>query len=238
MAITPILPLAEVWLHLLTTFSFVILFTLPPCRFRRIILVTVATISFSAFITLEPADPGLASRLRYATSSMWTTHLVWLALVLFHRPEHDFWRVEKAAHEGATMPFGWEKLRWAISLLSSWRGVGWNVQIPILPRQRRVVGRWRFVVGELGASIFYYILADIATTLLAMNCLDHAGETMSQLGLGLRITLIATLGLAIWSYTQLLYAVWSGFLVATGIYTEQVCGKHGSSRSNVWTDCH
>lgn len=45
--------------------------------------------------------------------------------LLFHRPEEEFWR-QGREKEATGLKFSWQKFKWAVALLFSARGVGWN----------------------------------------------------------------------------------------------------------------
>ncbi len=218
---------AGIWPHLLTPAVFILFYTLPPFPGRRLLLAaTVAPLAWLCLFAPPPADGGLASLLRFAMAAMWMHYLGWLSRMVFHDPEHQFWRAGKPPHEAETMGFGWAKLRWACSLLFSWRGVGWNIEIlglPPSPRRREPRGRARFVLSELGAAALYYLAVDVATMLLQRWHFQTGAESIVQLGWPRRVALTMAIGLCIWWYTELQYAVWSAFLVATRLSKEEVC---------------
>lgn len=225
-------PSASYWLHLLPPAVFVLFFTLPPFPSRR--LVVLSTTLVLAYLCLTPSSPvggGSTSQMRYGASAAWLYYLGWLAKLLLHRPEHDFWRVGSEPHEAERMTFGLAKLRWACSLLAAPRGVGWNFQPPDLlppppPDEEKALGRTRFALRRLAKAAVFYIAADAVAVFLARQHFRAPHQTVADLPLHWRVILELAVALGVWCNTELQFAVWSFVLVALGLSEEKVCQVH------------
>ncbi|KUJ17180.1 uncharacterized protein LY89DRAFT_73285 [Mollisia scopiformis] len=61
----------------------------------------------------------------------------WLDLVVIHKPERDFWKVEEqddgTVVQGRAPEGWWPRLKWAFFLWNNQRGVGWNIEPDCLP---------------------------------------------------------------------------------------------------------
>ena len=96
LSLAPIL--IGIWPHLLAPTAFLLLFTLPRFPLRgALYLGTFIFYFLRCFV--PPSIPPEWTQLTLALALTWMYYLGWLAKMLFHRPEHDFWRVGRPAHE-------------------------------------------------------------------------------------------------------------------------------------------
>jgi hypothetical protein len=210
------------WPHLLTPTVFFLFFTLPAFP-RRGTLLTVFTalMVYPCLLAPSPPIPHIATP-RFGLVAMWLFYVGWLGKMLFHDPEHDFWRTGRPPHEAEAMPFGWQKFKWAASLLCSWRGVGWNCQVRRLPAPRPRVGRWRFAAREVARAAVYYVLHDAASAWVRRCHFYDEADSIANLSWPRRAALeTASAASAAWMH-QYQFAVYGAVFVAMGIYEEEV----------------
>ncbi len=228
-------PSAGYWLHLLPPAAFVLFLALPPFPTRR--LVVLSTTLVLAYLCLAPSPPmtsnggsSSTSQMRYGASAAWLYYLGWLAKLLLHRPEHDFWRVGSEPHEAERMTFGLAKLRWACSLLAAPRGVGWNFRPPNPPPppldDENALGRTAFALRRLAKAAAFYIAADAVAVFLARQHFRAPRQTVADLPLHWRAVLEVAVALGVWCSAELQFAVWSFVLVALGLSEEKVRQVH------------
>jgi lipoprotein signal peptidase len=217
------IPSSGWWPHLLAPATFLLFFTLPPYPLRALELWTLATVFFYQCLVLPPnSDTGqTSSLLRYSLVTMWLYYVGWLAKMLLRNPEHAFWRTGRAPHEAEKLGFGWEKFKWALSLLSSPRGVGWNTQLPDLQLRRRLLGRWRFALRQALLAAVMYIVVDGCSTFLKRQHFHIKEQRVSDLPLYWSVVLEIAIALSIWAGTELQFAVWSFCLVVLGLSEEK-----------------
>lgn len=172
----------------------------PPFPFRRLIYVISFLSIFHLCFLYNNASPlsSESTHLRVALALSWMYYLDWLAKMVLHDlPERDFWRVDvdlgttstseskyELGHKGVAstshipeimaQPYNWrKKLAWAVSLLASSRGVGWNFQVVWGLRERgRLVGRRRFVMEQIIRVVVLVVFSDFASTIMVMGR-DH-----------------------------------------------------------------
>ncbi|KAK1759454.1 membrane bound O-acyl transferase family-domain-containing protein [Echria macrotheca] len=200
--------------HLAAPTSFLLLFTLPPFGLRRLAYLAVFTTFFSlCFLqfTVLSAWP----QLQLALSVTWMYYLGWLTKMLFHRPEHDFWRIGRPAHEAEKMSFGLKKLSWAFALLSAPRGVGWNYQIANLRPRTKLVGRWWFAARQTVRVIILSIVSLFSGAILMRWHRELNGFW--------KATLVPMIGIKCWSDAETQYALCNAILVAIGLAEEKDC---------------
>lgn len=173
---------------------------------------------------LRDADyAGGTEMVRFSMVIMWLFYAGWLAKMLFHNPEYEFCRVGRPEHEAEHMGFGWEKFKWAMSLLFSWRGVGWNFKPRKLPPPRKLVGRWRFVVRQLVRAAAYRIATDAAMAFYQRWHIRTGDQSLADLNWCVRGLLVSAIGASVWWLHEYQFAVYGALLVATGISKEEAC---------------
>lgn len=237
--------LTALWPHFLTPAVFLLLFTLPPFPFRRLIYVVtfISTFYLCFFSNFPTAIPSESTHLRAALALSWMAYLDWLAkMVLHHLPEHDFWRTPTSdpnrqkgrqgetntnhIPEMTTQPYNWnKKLTWAASLLASFRGAGWNFQIAHgLGERKRLVGRWRFVTEQIIRVVALMIFSDLVSTLL-VTARDHPlvvgniGSAWLNLN---KISLVPLIAVNCLADSEAQYAGFNAVFVGLGLADEKV----------------
>src|SRR5438105_462413 len=93
----------SIWPHVVTPPIFILFFTLPPFPFRRFILTAITTILAYKCLFVPSSDIGPSPLMRFTMTSMWIHYMGWLAKMLFHHPERDYWRVGKPTREAEKM---------------------------------------------------------------------------------------------------------------------------------------
>jgi hypothetical protein len=209
-------------LHLLTIF---ITFLVPPFPLRRHLSILSIILTYLP-LTLHPisTDPAAA----YGAATLWVITLRGLTLHVFHGvPEATLFRpsVEPA---GAALSYGLlQKAGWALSLLTSVRGVGWN-NGPVLPA-RRSISKRRFLVHAATMLVVLYLLLDLARTWMLQQpyCqygLDEAGFRFpsQQQSLLKRLGDLAANGVSGAAYMAMQYHIFS--IIAVGMLGQPMDG--------------
>ena len=224
MATPLIFAAAALWPHILTPAIFILFFTLPPFRHRTALIVLFAAcMIYPCLLAPMPPSAERMSAIRAGMVSMWMFYAGWLAKMLFHSPESEFWRDGRPPREAERMGFGWEKFKWALGLLTAWRGVGWNFRPPPgkLPAARKPVGRWRFVLRETARAGVYYVATDAATIFYQRSHFWNKAESIADLSWGRKAALELAIGASVWWMSEYLFAIYAAFLVATGLSREE-----------------
>ncbi|KAI0409139.1 hypothetical protein F4802DRAFT_233920 [Xylaria palmicola] len=102
--------------------------------------------------------------------------------VYMHSPEDTFLRVgvdDGGPHKGPASYGTGGKLRWAVELIMSARGIGWNWQVGGVPRPTPAPTRWSFVRSRIRTTLLTFTLIH-AVTLLAAHIL-HVPDDNSLL---------------------------------------------------------
>jgi hypothetical protein len=209
-------------LHLFTIF---LTFLLPPFPLRRHLSIQLIVLTFLP-LTLRPisADPAAA----YGAATLWVITLRGLTLHVFHAvPEATLFRpsIEPA---GAALSYGLrQKAGWALSLITSVRGVGWN-NGPILPARSRQSKRGFLVHAAVMLAVLYLLL-DLARTWMVLQpyCqygLDEPGFRFpsQQRGLLTRLADVAANGISGAGYIAMQYHIFS--MIAVGILGQPMDG--------------
>jgi hypothetical protein len=101
-----------------------------------------------------PIDTGI----RYGLTNLWFFCLPTIEKLLFSQPEQAYWRLDRQKAEAASMPFGFQKLKWATALWINPPGIGWNYQLKGARPAKYSNSRWIFVSQQLFRSLLYYIV--------------------------------------------------------------------------------
>ncbi|KAH8161848.1 hypothetical protein CIB48_g6409 [Xylaria polymorpha] len=98
----------------------------------------------------------------------WSYYLGTIAKLLFSGPggpETRFWRIDRPKQEALTYrPFGWQKLRWAFSLIANQRGVRWNYEVKNVPPPE-TRDKVRFLALQAWKIVKYVLVADLLFSL-------------------------------------------------------------------------
>ena len=124
----------------------------------------IAYLAYKTLIDDFPTD----KQLRYALSTSWIWYVPTLQKLLCSEPEQTYWRLDKQPAEAARMRFGLQKIRWAASLWSNPRGIGWNYQTRRLrPPAYSNNQRFRFILGQILGLLQYYLVVEAALLYLS-----------------------------------------------------------------------
>ncbi|KAI1366409.1 hypothetical protein F5Y08DRAFT_351350 [Xylaria arbuscula] len=101
--------------------------------------------------------------------------------IYMHSPEDTFLRVgvDDKPHKGPVSYSTGGKARWAIELILSARGIGWNWQVGGVPRPETAPTRWSFVRSRVRTTLLTFTLIH-AVTLIASHIL-HVDDDNSFL---------------------------------------------------------
>lgn len=149
----------------------------PPSRLRApVFLLALALLQWRCTVSPWPSnapDHGSDRALRYGLASTWLFVLPVLQRVVMQTPEADFFRVDETLPDGGRpdppKEWSWEKVRWAMNLMTTPRGVGWNfggtginAKREAIRQERRRTGesRGRFVVRALGRAARCWLVWD------------------------------------------------------------------------------
>ncbi|KAK3326687.1 hypothetical protein B0H66DRAFT_551507 [Apodospora peruviana] len=263
--------LSLLWPHILAPTTFLLLFSIPPFAPRQPLYLTAIISLF--YLCFFSSDNNLNSHIRLALALPWMFYLDWATkMVLHHLPEHDFWPVTASdaqingnikkfrrqstgnGHhhqpQSPPIPQGWKpRLAWAIGLLSSPRGVGWNFQLstPDLPPETKnaAMGRWRFVIRQTCRVVGFIVLSElISATMMMMQLLmtenecsksqDHydfswGNGLMEMVGAWMtswnwrRTLLVPLVAMKRWSDLEAQYAGLNAVYVGAGLVEVKVC---------------
>lgn len=132
-------------------------------------------INYACIVSPWPPDEGNSRPMRYGMAGSWIFLLPAIERLLFHRPEVDFWRndEEKKPKHGRPPELSIQKLRWALALVASPRGVGWNIGSHQVNSAREAIKKKRpkrgyFILWKLWRSLVAYLALD-AVIVLAKN---------------------------------------------------------------------
>ncbi|KAK1756361.1 membrane bound O-acyl transferase family-domain-containing protein [Echria macrotheca] len=146
---------------------------LPPFRLRPFFfLVVLGLLEWGSFVSPWPPNEGDARPLRYGITTSWIFALPVLERVCLHVPERDFWRLDPGedwsrAKGGRPREWSWEKVWWAVRLVCTPRGVGWDLSGGKM-KMTRVnggrgidgLGRAKYVFGCAFRAFLCYLVWD------------------------------------------------------------------------------
>jgi len=163
--------------HLILPLLLVFSLFCPPFRGRGILfaLLIIATDWACVVSPWPPIMTAAYQGMRYGLATSWIFVLPVLERILVHTPERDFRRLDAT---GKPLPAPSEltlgKLRWAVALVATPRGVGWDFGRSgyARPRARDSTLRPRvpFVISSLLRASIAYLATDVA--LLASKMAD------------------------------------------------------------------
>ncbi|KAI9769733.1 MAG: hypothetical protein M1835_006662 [Candelina submexicana] len=144
--------------HLLLPVAQLLALSLPPFKGRSTIFVPlIAGLAFLSYANTMTED--YATRL--AMVNQWCIYLATIEKLLFSNVENDYYRTDRAKAEASSMSFGLEKFRWALSLLTTLRGIRWSFQVKGVPAADNSLTKWQFLKHRLRCYIAYYVLTDL-----------------------------------------------------------------------------
>lgn len=214
--------------HVLLPVTQLLALSLPPFRARSPIFVAlIAALGFLSYLNMVTDD--IATRL--ALVNQWWIFLGTIEKLLFSNVEEDYHQVGRKRREAALMPFGLEKFKWALSLLLSPRGIGWNFQVkgvPVVAEKSllRTSTKWQFLRLQILRYIKYFVITDLI----------HVYATRNMYGTGIEPEMLTVrastwsrsflnalfAGLKIYFPLQLAYTMGSIISVHVGMYDPQV----------------
>ncbi|KAI1422000.1 membrane bound O-acyl transferase family-domain-containing protein [Xylaria sp. FL1777] len=138
----------------------------PPSRYRSPVF-AVIILGLGIYAHIYPHftnDVAIAQPFTIA----WSYYLGTLAKLLFSGrggPEARFWRIDGPKQEALRYrPFGWQKIRWAFSLIANQRGVRWNHEVKnVHPSETR--DKARFLALQTWKIVKYILIADLLFSL-------------------------------------------------------------------------
>jgi hypothetical protein len=173
----------------------------PPFRHRGILFSTLILLNVYACIY---DDVPSARQARYGLAAAWFFYLPLLEKLLLHhdRPEHDFWRLDRAPREAEAMaPFSWDKAVWAVALFASPRGVGWSHQsskLPVManPNQHRA----KFVAGQMVRIVAMSCAIEATNLIFAVTGLPSEWSWEGMPRIALAELLMAVIVYSSWTF--------------------------------------
>jgi hypothetical protein len=217
------------WPHLLVPTIHVLTLTLPPLPYRKFVCTVItALLAYPCFVNPGTQDTSL----RYLRSSLWMYHLASVAKIALFYPERDFWRTDDEKeheqrkkrirvsstedkkdpreHEAECMPFRWQKFKWALGLLFSYRGVGWNWQVKGVPKARLVNGKEEskvsFCLRMVKEIALSYIALDVVTTFLVAQHFSSTEQRVRELSVGRRFVILLAIAVQSYASTYWIYS--------------------------------
>ncbi|KAI9699100.1 MAG: hypothetical protein M1836_003289 [Candelina mexicana] len=144
--------------HLLLPVAQILALSLPPFKARATIFVPlIAGLAFVSYANMVTED--YATRL--AMVNQWCIYLATIEKLLFSNVENDYYRTDRVKAEASSMSFGLEKIQWALSLLTTLRGIRWSFQVKGVPAADNSLTKWQFLKQRLRYYIAYYVLTDL-----------------------------------------------------------------------------
>ncbi|CAM1501364.1 Fc.00g105260.m01.CDS01 [Cosmosporella sp. VM-42] len=160
--------LLEVLPYVAPPLLIIIGFSCPPFPGRGITFaIFIILTDYATIISPWPPNLGSARSMRYGLAGSWIFVLPAIEKLLLHVPERDFWRVddEKAIDKGRPQERSWSKVRWAVAMAITPRGVGWNFgsrKVNAARRQMKQKGikKGKFVGIRLVRAALAYLALD------------------------------------------------------------------------------
>jgi hypothetical protein len=151
----------------------VISFASPPFPGRGVVFSGLLILTYHACIVSPwPPNDGTTRPMRYGMTGSWMFFLTAIERLLFHHPERDFWKLdeEKKRQNGRSPEWTLQKLLWALALVSTPRGVGWNMGSREVKAARdeirkRKPARSSFVAKKIFRAALAYVALDTVMTL-------------------------------------------------------------------------
>ena len=145
-------------LHVLLLAIQILALTLPPFQHRAtvfaVLIVCLVALTYNDILDTKPTDVDLHSPANHVPVdiilpilSQWPWYLGTLGKLLFSLPERDYWRLNH--QRGEALALSWRaKLKWAVALYSSPRGVGWNFRVKGVPASMKPQSRPGFILNQ------------------------------------------------------------------------------------------
>lgn len=175
-------------------------------------------------------------------SIAWMYHLAGLAKIVLYNPERDFWRTSTSTshriasektdadeqkkandHQAETMhPFTLAKLYWAISLLFSFRGEGWNWRVKGVPPSPSIT-KAQFTLRMFASLLLSFLAMSFVTQYLTALHFHSAEQTVSALGLWKRTLILGAIAVQSYGSCWWNYGFIGVVRVMTGEFESKVC---------------
>ena len=144
--------------HFFLPFAQILALSLPPFTGRSEIFVpSIAALAFLSYTNLVTEDHTC----RLAMLNQWWIFLATVEKLLFSNVEEDYYRKDRAKAEALSMSLGVEKIKWALSLLTNPRGIGWNFEVKGVPAADKPLSRRKFLRYQLSNYIKYFVITDL-----------------------------------------------------------------------------
>ncbi len=144
--------------HILLPLSQMLCLTLPPFKYRKHIFIPIiASLAYATYTN----HFGNTVESRAMSGIHWTVFLGTLEKLMFDHPETDYWRQDRTHGEATKMSPGPTKLRWATSLMSNLRGIGWNYQVKGVPPSSAPQNKWSFLLHQCIKYVRCHIITDL-----------------------------------------------------------------------------
>ncbi|KAM0426016.1 hypothetical protein ACHAPT_008645 [Fusarium lateritium] len=119
--------------------------------------------------------------MRYGMAGSWLLILPAVERLLLHVPERDFWLLDQQGqvNNGRPKEWTWDKVRWAIKLVTSSQGVGWNFGHRKANDARSAIkaqqlSRQQFVMARMPRAILAYVGLDVAINVARSTTIPHS----------------------------------------------------------------
>ncbi|KAE8452686.1 hypothetical protein EG329_013945 [Mollisiaceae sp. DMI_Dod_QoI] len=166
----------------------------------------------------------------------------WIDLVVIHRPERDFWKVDvdesgkKLEMKAPSSRSG--KFKWFFNLWNTQRGVGWNIQPDCIPQALPPTHPPSpFLKTTLRQALRAYLFFDLTS-----NILKHTSSLFPHpipifnLPFPVQVCLAWITAFKLYHNIKFLYSLGACFTVLTGIYTPHDWPPiFGSFRRDAWS---
>jgi hypothetical protein len=147
-------------LSLLIPITIVVSLVIQPTQYRPILFLLVLGIAYYLLFWTTTGDPVTDVFIASAITPYVATAFDFIILT---EPQTQLFRIGQKA-PSASFPSIWQKVKWALDLLSSPRGVGWSHEpsskLPPAPFTANT-SRLKFIANQLYTVAVYYLLWDV-----------------------------------------------------------------------------
>ncbi|CAK5284958.1 unnamed protein product [Mycena citricolor] len=196
--------------------------TLRPSPFRRLLFLPISALT--VYVARSTTGTFLGD---YTIGCAWWGYF-WQAsdYILVAEPQRELVKLEQRKQDSPPPPpietqSVFERLRWALSLWLSPRGVGWSHEPTsvLAPAPARGTSRLRFLLGtQLPRGLALLIIHDAANLYTRANALFRAaGGPWESRGWGVRAGMALTFGASGWTGLALAWTAISVVAVAVGL---------------------
>ena len=215
-------------------------FCCPPFHGRGVFFATLIVLNdVACTISPWPPNTGATRAMRYGMAGSWLLVLPAVERLLLHVPERDFWLVDQQGqmNNGRPKEWTWDKVRWAMKLATSSRGVGWNfghrkVNDARSAMKTQKLHRQKFVLARMPRAILSYVVLDTVIHTAQSTAIPHSWswelDNLKQI-----VFVELLMGLSLYTTMTLQYEVAAMMAVGVAGGQPEVSNMHLSTRASL-----